>query len=115
MHDPSLNPAALYDPRDDMLKELADIINSLVEENTFLKDKISIGQWDASEIEKIDITQTIAELREVNRILEISNTTLVKDRNWYQNRAAEISGSRNYWEKQAKKLQKIIDQGGQNV
>jgi hypothetical protein len=115
MHNCNTHPAENYDPRDDLLKGLSDTINSLVEENTFLKDKISIGQWDASEIEKIDITQTIAELREANRILEISNKTLVHDRNWYQNRAAEISGSRNYWEKQAKKLQKLIDQGGQNV
>ncbi|MBU3587620.1 hypothetical protein ICN30_07215 [Polynucleobacter sp. 31A-FELB] len=115
MQNRNIHPAENYDPRDDMLKGLADTIQSLVEENTLLKDKISIGQWNASEIEKIDIVQTLEELREANRILEIDNRTLKDDRNWYQNRAAETMGSRNYWEKQAKRLQKIIDQGGQNV
>ena len=52
------NAAELYDPRDGMLQELADTINSLIEENTLLKDKISIGQWNATEIEKIDVTET---------------------------------------------------------
>jgi hypothetical protein len=115
MQNRNKHPAENYDPRDDMLKGLADTINSLIEENTLLKDKISIGQWNATEIEKIDIAQTLEELREANRILEISNKSMIHDRNWYQNRAAEISGSRNYWEKQARKLQKKIDQGGQNV
>ena len=115
MQNRNIHPAENYDPRDDMLKELADIVNSLMEENTLLKDKISIGQWNAAEIEKIDITETLRELREANRILEIDNRNLKDDRNWYQNRAAETMRSRNYWEKQAKKLQKIIDQGGQNV
>lgn len=104
-----------YDPRDDMLKELADTIQSLIEENTLLRDKNLIGQWNATEIEKIDVTETLEELRRKNSLLEKENISLVGDRNWYQNRAAEISGSRNYWEKQARKLQKIIDQGGQNV
>ena len=109
------NPSDLYDPRDDMLQELANTIQSLVKENTLLRDKISVGQFDATEIEKIDITQRLEDIRKANELLEIDNQALTDSRNWFQNQAAQTIGSRNYWEKQAKKLQKILDQGGQNV
>ena len=115
MKKPEIHPATFYDPRDDMISELSETINSLVHENTLLKDKISIGQWDATEIEKIDIAQVLADLRRSNDLLEMDNTNLTKSRNWFQNQAGEVIRSRNYWEKLAKKLQKLLDQGGQNV
>lgn len=115
MENRNTHPAENYDPRNDMLQELANTIRSLVEENTALRDQISIAQWDAPQLEKTDVAKTLGELRRINEILEKDNKTLVNDRNWYQNRAAEISSSRNYWEKLAKKLQKILDQGDQNV
>jgi hypothetical protein len=109
------NPAELYDPRDDMLQELADTIQSLLKENTLLRDKISVGQFDATEVERIDLAQRLEELRKANELLEINNRSLTHSRNWFQNQAAQIIGSRNYWEKQAKKLQRLTNQGGQNV
>jgi hypothetical protein len=115
MKKPEIHPAIFYDPRDDMISELSETINSLVHENTLLKDKISIGQWDATEIEKIDITQVLADLRRSNDLLEMDNNNLTKSRNWFQNQAGEVIRSRNYWEKLAKKLQKLLDQGGQNA
>ena len=75
----------------DRIGELTDTINSLAEENTVLRDKIAIGQWDASEIEKIDAEQTIKDLREQIRILEIDNKTLRDSRDMYQNRCAELT------------------------
>lgn len=75
----------------DRIGELTDTINSLAEENTILRDKIAIGQWDASEIEKIDAEQTIKDLREQIRILEIDNKTLRDSRDMYQNRCAELT------------------------
>ena len=113
--DVNINPAAMYDPREDLLKELSDTIQSLDAENTLLKDKIAIGQWDSSEIEKIDIAKTLEDLRRSNNLLELENKSLIESRNFYQNRAADISGSRNYWEKLAKKLQKSSNEGGQNA
>ena len=109
------NPAELYDPREDMLQELADTIQSLLDENTLLRDKISVGQFNSTDIEKIDIAQRLEGLRKANELLEIDNRALTDSRNWFQNQAALTISSRNYWEKQAKKLQKMLDQGGQNV
>lgn len=74
----------------DRVSELADTINELASENDLLKDKIAIGQWDATEIEKIDIEDTIKDLRENIRILKIENSSLREGRDMYQNKTAEL-------------------------
>jgi len=72
------------------VNQLTDTINSLADENTVLRDKIAIGQWDASDIEKIDAEQTIKDLREQIRVLEIENKSLRESRDIYQNENAEL-------------------------
>lgn len=89
----------------DRIGELTDTINSLAEENTLLKDKIAIGQWDASEIEKIDAEETIKELREQIRILEIDNKALRESRDMYQNRCSELTRSVKSLQSKLKKLE----------
>jgi hypothetical protein len=88
--DVNISPAATYDPKEDLLKELSDTIQALDTENTLLKDKIAIGQWDASDIEKIDAEETIAALREQIRVLDIENKSMREGRDMYQNRNAEL-------------------------
>lgn len=81
------------DPNQELIEkvgELTDTINSLADENTLLRDKIAIGQWDATEIEKIDAEETIVNLREQIRILEIDNKNLRESRDMYQARNAEL-------------------------
>lgn len=79
-----------YDPTEEKMRELIDTIQSLADENTILRDKIAVGQWNASEIEKIDIEETVANLREQIRILEIDNQALRESRDMFQNRNAEL-------------------------
>ena len=74
----------------DQISELSDTIMSLTDENTLLRDKIAIGQWNASEIEKMDIEDTVKELREQIRLLEIDNKSLREGRDTYQNRVNEL-------------------------
>jgi hypothetical protein len=78
-----------YDEDEEKIRELCHTIEQLAEENTILRDKIAIGQWNASEIEKIDIEETVANLREQLRVLEIDNKALRESRDMYQNRYAE--------------------------
>lgn len=92
-----------YDPAEEKMRELMDTITHLADENTVLRDKIAIGQWDASEIEKIDAEETIANLREQVRILEIDNQALRESRDMFQNRNAELIKTVNSLKK---KLQK---------
>ena len=78
------------DNLNDQLSGLSETINELSNENTTLKDKIAIGQWDASEMEKLDVEDTIKELREQVRVLEIDNKALRESRDMYQNRNSEL-------------------------
>jgi hypothetical protein len=75
---------------DHHLAELTDTVNDLSFENQNLRDKIAIGQWDASDIEKIDVEDTITQLREQIRVLEIDNKALRESRDMFQNRNAEL-------------------------
>jgi hypothetical protein len=86
-------------------KELTQLVNTLSDENTVLRDKIAIGQWDASEIEKIDAEETMADLRERIRILEIDNKTVRHDRDMYQNRCAEYAKTIKSLQGKLKKLE----------
>lgn len=92
-----------YDPAEEKMRELMDTITHLADENTVLRDKIALGQWDASEIEKIDAEEVIANLREQVRILEIDNQALRESRDMFQNRNAELIKTVNSLKK---KLQK---------
>lgn len=93
------------DPSGDLVKELTDTIASLSEENTLLKDKIAIEQWDASEIEKMDAQETIKELREQVKQLEIENRSLIESRDTYMNRAAELTRTVKSLQAKLKKLE----------
>jgi len=89
-----------------LVRELTDTITSLSEENTLLKDKIAIEQWDATEIEKIDAEETIKNLREQIRLLEIENKSLKESRDMQMNRNAELTRTVKSLQAKLKKLEK---------
>lgn len=93
-----------YDPVQDEIKELGHTIESLEAENIKLKDAIAIGAWDASDIEKLDAEQTIKELREKIRILEIDNKSLRESRDTYQNQNSDLMKTVASLQKKLKKL-----------
>jgi hypothetical protein len=86
------------------IDELSQTINMLADENTLMRDKIAIGQWDATEIEKIDAQQTIADLREQLRILEADNKALRQSRDMFQNRNSELMKTVKSLQTKLKKL-----------
>lgn len=78
------------DEQGQIINELTDTINDLNSENQRLKDAIAVGKWDATEFEKLDVQETIIELREQIRILEIDNAALRDSRDMFQARNAEL-------------------------
>ena len=70
-----------------------------------LKDAIAVGQYDASDIEKIDVEETLADLREQLRIKDIEIVSLRESRDTYQNRCVEQM-------KQIKVLQSKLKKAG---
>jgi uncharacterized ParB-like nuclease family protein len=75
---------------DSRVDELSETVDQLAQENERLKDKIAVGQWDATDIEKIDVQELIADLRKQIRVLEIDNKALRESRDMYQARNAEL-------------------------
>lgn len=76
--------APVEENEDDRVLELSNTIEEISKENELLKEKIAVGQWDASEIEKLDVQDMLADLREKNRLLELENKTLRESRDAYQ-------------------------------
>lgn len=72
---------------DERQKEL---ITSLSEENTKLKDRVALAAFDATEEERNMAERTIAELREQVRILEIELEAVKKSRDTFQNENAQM-------------------------
>jgi hypothetical protein len=87
------------------VNELSTTVTTLAEENIALRDQIAVGQWDASEIEKVDVEETLRELREQVRVLEIENKSLRESRDMYQNRNAELMRSLKAANAKLKKLE----------
>jgi DNA-binding transcriptional regulator YhcF (GntR family) len=83
-------PEAPLDEREQELQEAADTINQLETENQRLKDIVATAQWDASDIEKMDVEETLKDLREKIKLLEMENKSLRSSRDMYQNRNAEL-------------------------
>ena len=96
-------PQAPQLEQDDRMKELKDTIDELAKENTLLKDKIAIGQWDASEIEKIDAEEVIADLRKQVKILEMEVKSLRDSRDMFQNRNSELMQTLKVYKNKLKK------------
>ena len=87
---PTKPDVSTTDDNQEKISELVETIQTLSEENELLKDKIALGQWAASEIEKIDAEETIKDLRDRIKVLEIDNKALRESRDMYQQRNAEL-------------------------
>jgi len=88
----------------DPSEELIDTINKLSEENDRLKDAIAVGQFDASDIEKVDVEETIKDLREQIRLKDIEINALRESRDIHQQKAAELLKTVNSLKAKIKKL-----------
>lgn len=75
---------------EEAIGELTDVINQLTEENTKLKDAVAVGAWDATEIEKADAEELIADLRQQIATLEAELDSVKKTRDRYQKENAEL-------------------------
>lgn len=75
---------------EEKIQELTDTIVILDKELTQARDVIATKRWNASEIEIEDIHDTVINLREQIRVLEIDNKALRDSRDMYQQRNAEL-------------------------
>lgn len=91
---------------DDRIQELAIEMQAIAEENAKLKDKLAIHSMDESDEAKIEVEQTIEELREQVKQLERELASVTKSRNEFQNQAAEAIKQVQYWKRRAEKAER---------
>ena len=87
------------------IKELSDTIMDISSENNHLKDVIASQKWDATDIEIDDIQDTVKDLREQIRVLEIDNRALRESRDMYQTQNNELIRTVNSLKKKLKNLE----------
>ena len=73
-----------------LTEEKDEAVAELVAENQRLSDRLAVEAMDASAEEKLAASETIAEMREQIRILEIENQSLKISRDTYQRENAEL-------------------------
>lgn len=73
-----------------LTEEKDEAVQELVAENQRLSDRLAVEAMDASEEEKLAASETIAEMREQIRILEIENQSLKISRDTYQRENSEL-------------------------
>ena len=64
--------------------EMVDTITTLEEKLREAQDKIMVAQWDATDIEKEDVEETLSDLRNKIKLLEIENQALRDSRDSLQ-------------------------------
>lgn len=101
MHEPK--PAA-NDEHKDQLSEAALAITELAEENETLRAQIAVGQMDASEVERIDAADLIAELRARVKTLEAELDAMRVSRDTFQRENRDLMTQVNLNSRELKKL-----------
>jgi transposase len=99
-------PDETYDPKEDMLKEMAAEHQEMAKENAKLKDQLAIKQLPASEDAKVEIETTIKDLRKQVESLDRELRALTLSRNDYQLKNADLLKQVSYWKRRAEKAEK---------
>jgi ParB-like chromosome segregation protein Spo0J len=104
----TIAPEVASPPSEDK-QELLDAIDSLASENETLRDKISLGQYDGSEFEKIDLEERMDWMRKRITELELEVRTLTESRDYLQNRNAELLSAIKSLKSKLKKATNVSD------
>jgi len=90
-------------PVENLTPERDEAVQELVAENQRLSDRLAVEAMEASEEEKQAAGETIAELREQIRILEIENQSLKISRDTFQRENAELKKTVSSLQRKLKK------------
>lgn len=92
---------------DDELAEARDTLAQIAKENEELRDKLAVEQMDASEEAKGEAAETIRELRERVRVLEIELDAVKASRDGYMRETAELKKQCAAQRRELDKLRKV--------
>ena len=93
---------------DDELTAILAHQKDLEEENAKLNDRLAVGVMEGTEEEKAKASDTISELREQVRQLEVENMTLKTSRDQYMRENAEMKKQLVYFKRKIQKYEKEV-------
>lgn len=91
---------------DHELIEAQHTISELAAENEKLQDRLAVESMDASEDEKLQASETIADLRARVKALEAELVAVKVSRDTYMRQESELKKQIAYWKKQAEKAER---------
>jgi predicted RNase H-like nuclease (RuvC/YqgF family) len=98
----------LYDEEDiehdHHVQELADANVELAEENTLLKDRLAIAAFEATPEEKVQLSETMEQLRATIKTQEAEIAALKSSRDTLQQKNADMLKLLSYWKKRAEQV-----------
>jgi len=106
---PAAPPPVPEYTEEDKFQELAIEHTAVVEENTKLKDLLAVKSLPVSEEARVEVQQTIDELREQVKTLEFQLRTMTQSRNEFQSKNAEMIKQLTYWRRRAEKAEKALE------
>jgi len=109
---PSAPPPPPPEPEyteEDKFQELAIEHTAMAEENAKLKDLLAVKSLPVSEEARVEVQQTLEELREQVKTLEFQLRTMTQSRNEFQSKNAEMIKQMAYWKRRAEKAEKALE------
>jgi len=94
---------------EDKFQELAIEHTAMAEENAKLKDLLAVKSMPVSEEARVEVQQTLEELREQVKTLEFQLRTMTQSRNEFQSKNAEMIKQMTYWKRRAEKAEKALE------
>lgn len=94
---------------EDKFQELAIEHTAMAEENAKLKDLLAVKSLPVSEEARVEVQQTLEELRDQVKTLEFQLRTMTQSRNEFQSKNAEMIKQMAYWKRRAEKAEKALE------
>jgi len=98
---PEVMPIYDEDENDHHVQELADANVELAEENTLLKDRLAVAAFEATPEERVQLSETMEQLRATIKTQEAEIAALKASRDTLQQKNADMLKMLAYWKKQA--------------
>lgn len=98
---PVQEPEPLEAEEDHHVQELADANVELAEENTLLKDRLAVAAFEATPEEKVQLSETMEQLRATIKTQEAEIAALKASRDTLQQKNADMIKMLAYWKKRA--------------
>lgn len=94
-------PEVMPPEEDHHVQELSDANVELAEENTLLKDRLAVASFEATPAERVQLSETMEQLRATIKTQEAEIVALKSSRDTLQQKNADMLKLLSYWKKRA--------------